>query len=330
MSAVKANIVRPVTRTIRYYGCGGTGINLLRSHYENKRLQSDVTAKEEFTFIDTSLANLHNVEISETFTLKGLDGAGGDRRKNVEAILAVLPKILVEHAPADLNIVIFSTAGGTGSTSGPLLIEELLRQGKAVLAIGIGSHTSIKRTTNTIETLTGLEGAVDRTGRPIVMFYHENDLTKSDIDNNLKANFVLNSIGLVASGLNKSLDSSDFNNALDYHRVTHNRPGLAMFDVATKIDDIKSPVISCIALLKDEKQVPPAIDADYDKAGYLPAGHGSENNFYYTVSTEPLSELFEVLKKKKATILMQKKTSQETTRLSDDSSKTHASGLVFD
>lgn len=323
--------IKAITRSIRYYACGGTGINLLRSHREAAVLQNELSvAHEHFSFIDTSLANLENVDTRETFTLKGVDGSGGDRRKNAEAMQKLLPQIMLDHEPTDMNVVIFSSAGGTGSVAGPLLLEELLSQGKSVIAIIIGAHTTLKRTTNTIGTLTGLEQAAERQGRPIVMYYYENDLSKSDADNNLKPSFVLGSLGTLCSGRNKSLDSSDINNALDYPVVTHHAPGLAMLNVHTKGEDVGEGVISYIALLKDEEQVPARITADYDKTGYLPQGTNTQNNYYYTVAVAPLSDLFDELNKKKANIAIQRKNGQSATRLSDGNTKTHTTGLVFD
>ena len=323
--------IKPVTRAIRYYACGGTGINLLRSHREAVVLTREMSvAEEHFSFIDTSFANLHNAERSETFTLKGVDGSGSDRKKNAEAIAAVLPEIMLAHEPSDMNVVIFSSSGGTGSVAGPIILEELLQKGKSVLAIIIGSHTTVKRTTNTIGTLTGLELAAEEIGRPIVMFYYENDLDKSDADNNIKPSFVLGSLGTLCSGMNKSMDSSDIANALDYNNVTHHAPGLAMLNVVTKAEEVTAPVISYLALLKNEEQVPPRFTADYDKTGYMPEGTQTQNNFYYTVSTEPLSVLFDELKKKRDTIATQKQIHKTTTKLSTSETKRGSGRLVFD
>lgn len=327
-------VIKPKTRSIRYFACGGTGINILRSHREDLILAADgkKNAQEHFSYIDTSFANLHNVSVSDTFTLKGLDGSGSNRPKNAEAIMGVVPQILLAHEPADMNVVLFSASGGSGSVAGPLILEELLRQGKTAVAIVIGSHETLKRTTNVIGTLTGLEQAVDRLGRPIVMYYTENDLTKSVVDNNLLPKFVLSSLGMLGSGRNHALDSADIQNAFDYHLVSHNTPGLAMLDVFTKVEDIKKASarpIAYIALLAGEDQVAPQIEADYDKTGYLPSDAGSKNNFYYTVSVDHLSTLFDRLNGLKQTVALQKQTVQSTTKLSDTSTKTHATGLVF-
>lgn len=323
--------IKPITRTIRYYAAGGTGINLLRSHRESAVLSQEIGVAEElFSFIDTSFANLHNVERNETFTLKGVDGSGSDRPKNAAAIKKALPEIMLANPAADMNVVIFSSAGGTGSVAGPIILEELLRQGKSLVAIVIGSHTTVKRTTNTIGTLTGLEKTSEAVGRPIVMYYYENDLTKSDADNNIKPSFVLGSLGTLCSGHNKAMDSSDIANALDYNNVTHHEPGLAMLNVVTKTEDVKGSVISYLALLKDEEQIPPHFEADYDKTGYMPADVRTQNNFYYTVSTEPLSELFDALVKKREKIAAQKQVGKVATKLGGASTYVDETGLVFD
>lgn len=331
---LNADLIKPKTRSIMFYACGGTGINLLRSHREDLVLNvAEQNANEHFAYIDTSFANLHNVSAKDTFTLKGLDGSGSNRPKNAEAIMGVLPQILLAHEPKDMNVVLFSASGGSGSVAGPLIMEELLKQGKMAVAIIIGSHETLKRTTNTIGTLTGLEQAVARIGRPIVMFYAENNPAKSIIDNNLVPKFVLGSLNMLGSGRNKALDSADIQNMFDFHLVSHNKPGLAMLDVFTKTEDLQKASarpIAYISLLTGEDQVGPQVDADYDKTGYLPADAGSKNNFFYTVSVDHLSGLFDRLNTLKSTVALQKQNQQATTKLSDAKTVTHATGLVFE
>lgn len=327
-------IIKPRTRTIRYYACGGTGINLLRSHRGDIVLkQDDGSAEELYTYIDTSFANLHNVVARETFTLKGLDGSGSDRPKNAAAIKAVMPQILLQHPPGDLNVFIFSASGGSGSVAGPLLWEELQSKNKTCMAIVIGSHETLKRTTNVSGTITGLETAVKRTGRPFVMYYSENDPAKSMVDNNIMPKFVLSSLGLLGSGRNQALDGADLQNLFDYHTVSHNKPGLAMLDVFTKPEDVKrasSRPIAYVALLSGEDQVAPAIEADYDKTGYLPADAGSKNNFFFIVSVDQLTAKFDKLKERKEEVGMKKRTGQAATTLSSEDTVADDTGLVFD
>lgn len=327
--------IKPRARTIRYYACGGTGINLLRSHLEDSVLgQSDpLLGLEHYTYIDTSFANLHNVATSDTYTLKGLDGSGSNRPKNAAAIKAILPQILLAHEPMDLNVFLFSASGGSGSVAGPLLLEELLSQGKMCVSIVIGSHETLKRTTNVISTLKGLEQAVERQGRPIVMYYKENDLTKSMVANNLVPKFVLGSLAMLGSGRNKALDSADIQNMFDYHLVTHNAPGLAMLDVFTKAEDIKKTgerAIAYIALLNGEDEVAPQVEADYDKTGFLPLSANSKNNFFYTVSVGNLTTMFDRLNSLKQQVALKKQNVQSTSKLSDGKTAVDATGLVFE
>jgi hypothetical protein len=328
-------VIKQRPRTIRYYACGGTGINLLRSHREDFVLgQGDLLAGQEFfSYIDTSFANLHNVPVSSTFTLKGVDGSGSDRPRNAAAIKKLLPDILLAHEPKDLNVFLFAASGGSGSVAGPLLLEELLSQGKMCVSIVIGSHETLKRTTNVISTLKGLEQAVNRLERPIVMFYHENDQEKSLIANNLTPKFVLGSMALLGSGRNKGLDSADVGNLFDFHNVTHNAPGLAMLDVFNRAEDIKKTgdrAIAYIALMRDEDSVIPRIDADYDKAGFLPSEVETKNDYFFTVSVGNMTEMFDRLNGLKDKVALKKKTQQATTKLSDSKTAVDETGLVFE
>ena len=106
------NVITATQREIVYYACGGTGINLTRRYRENAQLESGISAKERFAYVDTSIANLHNVQADEVFKLEGVDGSGKDRSRNAAAVKQNLPSIMLQHQPGDMNVVIFSAGGG--------------------------------------------------------------------------------------------------------------------------------------------------------------------------------------------------------------------------
>lgn len=319
-----SDLITATTRSVRFYACGGTAVNLLRGYRENQPTDKDVLAEEKYSYIDTSQANLVNVSLSDTYLLSKpdgskIDGSGGDRSKNAAIFKKALPDILLNHEPADLNVVIFSAAGGSGSVSGPLLLEKLLSDDKTVVCVVIGSHDSLKRTTNTINTLQGLELVVSRTGRPVVIHYKENDLTKPHSVNNLAPQFVMQTLSMFASGKNAHLDSADVRNLFDYHVVTHHTPGLAMLDVYADagelVEKVKKP-IALAALLRSQEEVVPQVDPDSDTVGYLPA-HKTEykNSFYFVVSTQALGGVFGELNAKRENAAKQKQVQQKATSL---------------
>ena len=146
-----SDVINVKPRTIRMYACGGAAINQLRAYRDNHPADPEAHGDEKYSFIDTSFANLGGTSVSETFTLKDADGSGSDRRKNAALIKAALPEIMMNHQPGDFNIVIFSLSGGTGSTSGPIILEELLKSGKNAIAITSATFTSGKKSRNAID-----------------------------------------------------------------------------------------------------------------------------------------------------------------------------------
>lgn len=332
-----SELITHKTRTLRFYAAGGTAINLLRAYIENRPQDLTLLADEKYSYIDTSIANLTNVKAEDVYRLQGVDGSGKDRPKNAAAIVDALPDILLNHPAADFNIVIFSAAGGTGSVAGPLMLENLLKEGKNACAIVVGSHDSLKATTNTIGTLQGLEGAVGRLERPVVMHYKENDLDQPHSTNNTSLLGVMQTLSMLVSGKNAHLDSADVNNLFNYHTVTHHQPALAMLDVygeaapLLEASKAKRP-IALAALLRTSEEVVPRINPDYDTVGYLPEGvkPAPEHSFYYVVSTTALDGVFTELNSKRDLAEKQKQvTSKPTSLLGKGVEADKKSGLVF-
>lgn len=326
-------------RSVRFYACGGQSTNMLRRYRENQALETAaIRAQEHYSFIDTSIANLQNVAVEETFLVTRpdggeIDGSGSDRRANAEAIMASLPSILIQHPPADLNVVCFSAAGGSGSVCAPLLLERLLAEGQTVVAVVTGDHSSLKRTTNTISTLQGLEAAVQRLGRPIVIYYKDNDPTKSHSENDIVPQFVMSMLSVLGSGKNAHLDTADIRNMFDFHKVTHHKPCLAMLDVFAREEDLAEVkhAVSYASLLRDSESLVPVVPCDYDKAGVLPestAPHRS--SFYFTVTIDRLSGIFKGLLEKKSLADKQRQVNTHTTSLLGNNTQVSDLGLVFD
>jgi len=133
---------------IRIYGCGGAGINLT-SHFIN--LPADGNYAEVLAaMVDTSRSNI-STDIAEDlcYILPEVDGSGKVRKENHEVIGGVVKQILLQHKPEDLNVVVFSGSGGSGSVIGPLITKELLSREHSVICVMVGSDESAITCTNT-------------------------------------------------------------------------------------------------------------------------------------------------------------------------------------
>ena len=106
--------------SLRFYACGGTAGNLLQAHTKILSIHKDAHAEELYTYVDTGTANLEGVESSQVFVVEGAggkQGSGKDRSRNAKLIKEALPNIMLKHKPADINVVIFSSAGGSDRKS---------------------------------------------------------------------------------------------------------------------------------------------------------------------------------------------------------------------
>ena len=119
------------------YGCGGAGINQARR-------------------------------------FEGTVGSGGLRKEHVDLIADAVNEILSRLRPGDLNIVVSSLSGGSGSVIAPCLASELLARGLKVIVIGIGSNESEIRVRNSLNAIRSYANIAEETEKPVVMSLHFN------------------------------------------------------------------------------------------------------------------------------------------------------------
>lgn len=314
------------------YGCGGTGINITRRLEALLQVESNLD-DAKVHYVDTSSSNAEGIVPENIFKYENLDGCGSLRGENLDAIVAGLPKIFSKFPPGDMNIVVFSAAGGSGSVIGPLILENLLADGHTATAVVMGSHLGLKASNNTINTIQGLELAVQRIGRPIVIGYYENKAGQSFQDNDNPAFYLLGKLLLLANGQNKSIDSSDIANLFDFHRVTSNKPCLASISVVEDVTTVNQDfgkIISSAVLLAKADGVVPVFEADYITVGHLPENIGkNRDGNCFIVSTDRLNEAVDQLKKVRDNLIKQKENVAVSSSLCDPSVVAGGHGLVL-
>lgn len=316
-------VIAPTQRTVRFWACGGTGIDLLRDYRDTARLEKqEIYSTELDTYIDTSNSNLHGASIDNVYRVHGIDGGGKDREKVKAAVIPVLPEILLKHPAGDFNVVLFSNSGGTGSSIGPLVLGHLLKNGHNAVGIIIADHTSGKSQSNAINAMADLESITKQLNKTVVIHYCKNDPTKSLLDNDAKSKFVMGALSILASGKNNKLDSSDIGNFVNYPLVTHHKPGLAQLHVTLNVDEIagKGHVAAFAALLRSENVILPQMEVDYDAIGYLPMTSGYDADFFFAI-TPGMNHIVEDLLAVRKTLEMKKQVNQQTSSLLDNDGK---------
>jgi hypothetical protein len=276
-------------KVIRAYGCGGCGINLVSQIASFE--EAPGTASLECALIDTSRSNLQDRKAASvaTYLVEGLDGSGKIRAENYHAIDKEIRQILVDIEPGDMNLIVFSASGGSGSVIGPLLIRELNERKIPNMAIVVGDDSSIIAAENTLKTLQSLEGISKNTGLPVVMYNVANGEQRAAAD---KAVFsVVACLAILFSGLNAELDSKDLQHWLQYTKVSGGQPQLAAMRLATtrsEYDNLRGP-ISVASLYSSTSQEHLRSNSDYHTVGYADLSGTNFNELHFSISIEEVA-----------------------------------------
>lgn len=206
--------------TIKLYCAGGAGINI-GTYFSNAPDNGEDKAKIVPVYVDTSKSNLSKTIPDESiYLIEGLDGSGKVRSENYEHITGCVLDILQQHRPGDLNIVLSSASGGSGSVIAPVLVGELLQRDVPVIVIVVGSTDSRIELENTIRTLKSYESIAQMKKTPIAALYFQNSDKKPRKAIDADVHRAINVLSVLFSGNNDELDSSDLRNWLKYTKVT--------------------------------------------------------------------------------------------------------------
>lgn len=210
---------------VRLFCCGGGGVNVGARFEKYRSKPEQAFATIEPVYIDTSGSNLDKMpnipkDYRYTYKNKDLDGSGKVRRENSDVITDSTRDILQQHPPLDLNIVLSTAAGGSGSVIAPSLVSALLERELPTVVLAIGSADNRLETENTLNTLKSYEGIAQKRKAPVVMFYVENSdqLVRTQAD--AKIEDIIMGLCILFSRENKELDSRDLFNWLRFDRVT--------------------------------------------------------------------------------------------------------------
>lgn len=255
---------------VRLYGCGGAGTNLVKGFYDIAITPelADITV----CMLDTSLSNIgRNVDPANYFVIPDVDGSGKIRKENYAEISSMIKQIPLQFKPEDLNIVVMSGSGGSGSVFGPLLVGELLASNANVIAVVVGSYESLIAAENTYKTLLSIDSISKKNKIPAVTaFYNNKDNSlRKDVDAQVVETISL--LSILASRRHREMDTADVHSWLRYDRTTTVPAQLALLDITDKLDEVRNIAypVSIATLVKDgESTAIGSIGADYQATGY--------------------------------------------------------------
>lgn len=284
---------------LRVYSAGGGGVNL-GSHFENAEVR-DGQAAIEVTYVDTSFSNLHNgLDRSRAAVIEGVDGSGKVRRENASVISESIKKILLDHPPGDLSVVVYTGLGGSGSVFGPLIHSELLSRGEQVISVVVGGEESAMATDNTVDTLKTLDAISQKRGKNVVFAYQHNDpdTTRSEVDAHVHTTIA--ALSMLASRQNDELDTRDVHNWLNFSEIERLgfEPGLVRLRVLDQESAVECAqdhdVISVASLLANPSVPAPGWHPDYSATGYcdLKAITGEEQEGLHYLLTHDVDKIY--------------------------------------
>lgn len=291
----------PPKGTLRLYGAGGAGTNIIGSWHAMDGQFAVGTAAVSIAYADASRSNLPpEVDDSKVFLLDDKDGSGGVRRENHVDIGRNVPSLLQKHPPGDLNVVCFSGGGGSGSVFGPLIVKELIAIKKPVVAIVIGTEESAIRRKNTLDTLKSLDHISRTSGVPIVVaYFHNTPQTKrSEVD--IMCRYVLATLAVLASRQNRELDLADLTHWLNFTKVTPVEAQLSLLHVYSNPADVDaaSNPISIASLLKDADQTSYSIIPGYSITGFPREEIPNFEQLHFVITVDGIKTIDRMLNEK--------------------------------
>ena len=259
---------------IRLYACGGAATNIC-SHFVKYAGKTNPGFSEiDCVFIDTSRSNLNPSIPKEMVYIVSdtLDGSGKLRSSNYEVLSEKSKEILLQHKASDVNLVVHSTSGGSGSTIGAIIVSELLARGETVIVLMVGSTGSRIETENTVKTLKSYEVISRKREMPVIAAYRENSIDKprGSVDAEMQTFIVM--LAAIFSGNNRELDMSDLRNFVNYNKVTSFTPKLSFLDFFSKEITLGKgeTAISVVTLVDEKTPSDISIPVEYQAVGFMP------------------------------------------------------------
>ena len=258
-------------QVINFYLCGGCGANI--GQQANLLEISDFIGfgQPNIIIIDSSKSNISANSKYKLELIPGLDGFGKDRAEAFRIVSNHIPDLVKRNMPAALNVVVFGASGGTGSVIGPLLIEALLQQDKAVAGIMIQASECKVTTRNTINTIKSLAAISRKVAKPIVISFHDNFAPESSYT--LVDEYVLQELrafAILGSGQNMGLDSQDIKNLVNYNKICGIEPALVDLLINFGSNPEVEMAIATLSILSSTSAPPMDIPRFYSGIGYLP------------------------------------------------------------
>lgn len=308
------------TSHVRLYACGGAGVNVSKTMEGFRDSNVKGFSSLDIVYIDTSGSDFDSVEEKNIYRFKEKDGSGALRKESFHVISKYAKEILQEYPPLDLNIVISSASGGSGSVVSPTLVGELLKEDKNVAVILIGATDTVIYANNTFNTLKSFENISKTNKKSILMRYLQNESSSKTESVNEKARFIIASLCMLFSGENKGLDSKDLYHWINFNKVTSFDAQLVSLEAVSALSDLeaKGNVISVASLAEKGANTDLGEMVEVQFIGYIPENTDNDSKAKLPIHFVTTDGLFEDLGKH-FTELREKTSAQASARVKRES-----------
>lgn len=320
-----------MTGKVRLYLAGGMAANVGFPFY--KVSQSTGFADINACFIDTSLSNIRDkvgkeIKDEDIFVLDDVDGSGKLRSSNAGKIQENIKSIIHKYPPEDVNVVLFSLSGGSGSTTGTLLMKELLEKNQTAIAVVVGSEESKITIENTVKSLQSLDHVSRMVHKPIVVAWYHNCKDTPRTTNDKAMTQLINAVSILCSKENKELDTADVANFINHQKVTSVQEGISFLYVTSdreQAEKIEYPISS--ASLYTSVDAPQAnVTPEYSCVGFTNKDIIQGDELHFIITQSDVKTTFDKLNKR-----LEEFTESSSARVTSSSlgGEANESGLVF-
>ena len=192
---------------VKTFCCGGFGLNMAVGIVA-------ALPDSDLVLLDTTEKNMQPSLKDKPFVRVGkesLDGGGKIRSVVAEVAKTESKTWLLSHQPADVNIVVTSLSGGSGSTISVLLLEQLLENKRAAVLVAVWDQTNLQSISNQKKVIESLNYLSKKYGKCLTIFI-SNKTTAREQDKEVVC--VLSSL-TVLTEQSTEFDSADFSSAFN-------------------------------------------------------------------------------------------------------------------
>lgn len=222
--------------TLSLIACGGCGINLVTKMLA-KESQADLIDRIAISAVDTSEANMTNLPDGIAPFMVADRGSGKVRDTHIEQIQYKLDNANIEYG--DINVIVFSMSGGTGSVIGPLLARSCAMRGEAVVLVGVVDDQSRQDCMNSIGTFKTMQSYCEDEGLyfPIMLY---SNINTGRFAVNKTVGVRLNT--LIEMFISRNVEEIDFQDKINFltpHKIRNADVGVYTLNVTKSLGKVK-------------------------------------------------------------------------------------------